>query len=102
MGKDIIYIYKQGPKKQHSEVHKTYTIFFFIDREVYILKRGAKRTTQGIEEICIHGQKAQTREGSTKQERIGIQQHHLEQEPNQSKELTKVEEPSSINILVFN
>lgn len=46
----------------------SHSFIFFIDKEVYILKRGAKRATQSIEDIYPNRQKAQPRKRATKQE----------------------------------
>ena len=69
--------------------------FFLIDKEVYLyIYIGTKIVAQGIQDVYTYHQEAQRREGFTKQEG--------QQEPNQLKKLTRVKEPSFINILVSN
>ena len=72
-------------------------LFILIDKEVYLymcIYIGTKRVAQGKQDVYTYHQEAQTREEFTKQEG--------QQEPNQLKKLTRVKEPSFINILVSN
>ena len=57
--------------------------FLFMDKEVLILKKDAKRATWGVKDIYTNCQEAQPRKGATKSEEL---QHHLQQEPPPIKE----------------
>ena len=72
-----------------------FTLFYFIDKEVYILKRA----TQSIQDI--HQPPRGTTDKKGLENRKGYNNTtHPQWMPNQSKKLTRVKGPSSINILV--
>ena len=73
--------------------------FFLINKEEYVLKKGAKRATQDIQDSYTYPQpNSSNKKNATKKE--VAPQPHPQREPTQLMKLTSIEGPSFINILV--